>query len=86
VIPLQNVWNFFSTYASVDNWKTPDTQLFFMRHAKKAAADTVEDPNIPLSEEGKAQLLSDEFREKVVRIHPDIIYASPSIRAQQTAE
>ena len=85
VIPFQNVWNFFSTYARVDNWKTPDSQIFFMRHAKKAAADNVEDQAIPLSEEGKAQLLSDEFREKVVRIDPDVIYVSPSIRAQQTA-
>ena len=79
------MWNFFSTYARVDNWKTPDSQIFFMRHAKKAAADNVEDQAIPLSEEGKAQLLSDEFREKVVRIDPDVIYVSPSIRAQQTA-
>ncbi len=33
VIPLQNVRNFFTTYASVDQWKTSGTHLYFMRHA-----------------------------------------------------
>ena len=35
IIPLQNVFNFFSMYAEVDKWKHPGTQVWFMRHASK---------------------------------------------------
>lgn len=37
IIPLQNVFNFFSMYAEVDKWQHPGTQVRFMRHAIKQA-------------------------------------------------
>jgi isoleucyl-tRNA synthetase len=33
-LPLQNVFNFFETYAKVDNWKSDGTEIFYMRHAE----------------------------------------------------
>jgi len=36
-IPLQNVFNFFETYAKIDNRKSEGTEVRFMRHAE---ADT----------------------------------------------
>ena len=47
VIPLQNVWNFFKTYAEVDGWKSSGTEVYFMRHAEKVEkADLADDESI----------------------------------------
>ncbi len=101
IIPLQNVSNFLQMYAEVDQRKHPGTQVWFMRHAIKqkmnivgetdtwwitAEGETIEDIDLPLAEEGFAQLTSPEFIEQVVRINPDIIVTSDFLRAQQTAE
>ena len=86
IIPMKNVWNFFKTYAEVDQWKDSGTEVYFMRHAKKDAEDNVEDPNVGLSDEGKQQLESKDFIEQVIRVNADVIYVSPSVRAVETAE
>ena len=39
VIPLENVANFFMTYAKVDGWKSEGTEVYFMRHAEKMKSD-----------------------------------------------
>lgn len=81
-IPLENVFKFFETYASVDNYKNSGTKLFFMRHAK---AESMQEA-APLTDSGKESIQSDEFKEKVIRIQPDIIVQSHLLRSQQTAE
>ncbi len=90
VIPLQNVWNFFKTYAEVDNWKHSSTEVYFMRHAEKDKDvendESIEHRNVPLSEEWFLQIQSKQFVEKVVRIQPDIIISTNRLRATQTAE
>ncbi len=85
VIPIQNVWNFFKTYASVDGWKDDGTEIYMMRHAAKDAAEDVEDAHIGLSDAWKQQLKDPKFVESVVRISPDIIITSPCERTTQTA-
>lgn len=101
VIPLQNVSNFLQMYAEVDQWKHPGTQVRFMRHAlkKKLAivgetdtawiteeGETIEDIDLPLSEEGEQQLSSPAFIEQLMHIRPDVIVCSEFLRAKQTAE
>ncbi len=86
VIPLQNVWNFFKMYAEVDWWKHDWTEVFFMRHAHKDADEHIEDRNVGLSIEWESYLVSDEFRETVIRISPDVIFVSPFERTLKTAE
>lgn len=53
-----------------------------MRHAK-ANGVLIEHP---LAEEGIQAMKDPKFIENVLRIHPDIIYTSPSLRTVQTAE
>lgn len=84
VIPLQNVWNFFKMYAEVDQWKDDGTEVYFMRHAEKEKIEK-KDIEIWLNEDWFNQIKSKEFVEKVLRIDPDVIIASPSLRTQQTA-
>jgi broad specificity phosphatase PhoE len=86
LIPVQNVYNFFATYAEVDGWKHSGTELDYMRHAEKDAAPTVEDPNVGLSEAGRQYLESDEFVENIQRIQPETVYCSTANRALETAE
>lgn len=86
VIPLQNVWNFFETYANVDAWKATGTEVYFMRHAHKAAGEGEEQEQIPLSDEGKAYLQSEQLREHIIRLQPDLVICSPYLRCRQTME
>ncbi len=86
VIPLQNVWNFFKTYAEVDDWKDDGTEIYFMRHAEKDADEFDENPENLLSEEWMKQLISKEFVENIIRIDADVIYTSNIERAVQTAK
>jgi phosphohistidine phosphatase SixA len=53
-----------------------------MRHAK--ANGLLIDH--PLTEEGIQAMQDPKFIENVLRINPDVIYASPSVRTVQTAE
>ncbi len=57
-IPLQNVYNFFETYANIDGWKSENTEVFAVitQH--------------PLSE---SELSSQITKELFTRISPDII-------------
>ncbi len=82
IIPLENVYNFLETYAKVDNFRHPWTQVWFIRHAK--AASNAEDESI--LPESEIQMLEKDFIEKIVRINPDVIYTSNILRARQTAE
>jgi len=53
-----------------------------MRHAKANR----ELPDYPLADEGIQSLQTPKFIEQILRINPDIIYASPTLRTMQTAE
>ncbi len=77
-----NAYKFFETYANVDKRSTDNTTIYFMRHAK--ANGLLLDH--PLAEEGIQAMQDPKFIENVLRINPDIIYASPSVRTVQTAE
>ena len=79
---IMNGYKFFETYANVDKWTTDNTTLYFMRHAK-ANGQLVDHP---LAEEGIQAMKDPKFIENVLRINPDIIYASPALRTVQTAE
>ena len=81
-IPLENVYKFFETYAKIDWWKADGTEVYLMRHADAVS----QSHDVELSEEGKAMLLSDETREKIVRLNPDIIIHTPLLRSKETAE
>ena len=79
---IMNGYKFFETYATVDNWKTDNTNIYFMRHVHA----TGQDKQAELAEGGKEQMKTNEFIETVLRTNPDIIYTSPALRAKQTAE
>lgn len=85
-IPLQNVYNFFETYAKIDGWKHNDTQFFFMRHAEAERVPEQEDnAACVLTKEGEQSLVSEKFREEVLRVNPDIIIENTLLRVQKTA-
>lgn len=77
-----NAYKFFETYANVDKWSTDNTALYFMRHGKATGLEM----ESPLLEESIQAMQDPKFIEHVLRIHPDIIYTSPSRRTRQTAE
>lgn len=79
---IMNGYKFFETYATVDNWKTDNTSIYFMRHVHA----TGQDKQAELAEGGKEQMKTNEFIETVLRTNPDIIYTSPALRTKQTAE
>ncbi len=81
-IPLENVFKFFETYAKIDKRKSNGTEVFLMRHAKAEGQGM----NDPLTAEGKAELESQETREKIIRLNPDIIVHTPFLRTKATAE
>ena len=81
-IPLENVFKFFETYAKIDKRKSDGTEVFLMRHAKAEGQGM----NDPLTAEGKAELESQETREKIIRLNPDIIVHTPFLRTKATAE
>ncbi|MBQ7616594.1 histidine phosphatase family protein [bacterium] len=53
-----------------------------MRHADA----TSQDHDAELTEDGIKMLNSEETREKIVRLNPDIIIHTPLLRSKQTAE
>ena len=81
-IPLENVFKFFETYAKIDKRKSDGTEVFLMRHAKAEGQGL----DAPLTAEGKAELESQETREKIIRLNPDVIVHTPFLRTKATAE
>ena len=79
---LTNAYKFFETYAKVDNFKTDNTSLYFMRHSDASGYDF--DDN--LTSEWLEKLHTEVFATKVLRLELDKIYASHSNRTMQTAE
>ena len=79
---IMNAYKFFETYANVDKRSTDNITLYFMRHAKANR----ELPDYPLADEGIQSLQTPKFIEQILRINPDIIYTSPTLRTMQTAE
>ncbi|MFA7298151.1 MAG: class I tRNA ligase family protein [Candidatus Absconditabacterales bacterium] len=79
---IMNGYKFFETYANVDKWTTDNTALYFMRHAKATGLEK----ESQVTEEGIQAMKDPKFIEQVLRINPDIIYTSPSVRTIQTAE
>jgi broad specificity phosphatase PhoE len=61
-------------------------RVYFVRHGETvySAAGRSQTPDIPLSEEGKRQ--AQFVAERFTRIHVDKIFASPYLRAKETAE
>lgn len=80
VIPLQNVWNFFTMYAAVDQWTYDGTEVYFMRHAEANGKHR----SAQLTDAWLYSLQDQECIEHVVRINPDVIVVSPILRAEQT--
>ena len=81
-IPLENVYKFFETYAKIDWWKTDWTEVHLIRHADAVS----QDHDAELTKDGIEMLNSEETREKIVRLNPDIIIHTPLLRSKQTAE
>lgn len=77
-----NAYKFFETYANVDKWSTDNTAVYFMRHAKATGLEMESE----ITDEGREVMKDPKFIEQVLRMNPDIIYASPSLRTVQTAE
>ncbi|RKW24620.1 hypothetical protein D8B45_01980, partial [Candidatus Gracilibacteria bacterium] len=65
-----------------DKRKSDGTEVFLMRHAKAEGQGM----NDPLTAEGKVELESQETREKIIRLNPDIIVHTPFLRTKATAE
>ena len=56
--------------------------MYFMRHGKAEGMEM----EIPLTKEAIQKMQEPTFISNVLRINPDIIYASPSVRSMQTAD
>lgn len=79
---IMNAYKFFEIYAKVDKWSTDNTSLYFMRHGKATGLEM----ESPLIEESIQAMQDPKFIEQVLRINPDIIYSSTSVRSVQTAQ
>jgi len=77
-----NSYNFFETYANVDNFKFAWTNIYFMRHAE---AENKSD-DAKLTSNWQKSLEEIKFIENVVRLNPDVIYCSPFSRTLKTAQ
>ncbi len=78
---LTNAYKFFDTYAKVDNFKTDDTSLYFMRHSNATWFDL----EYTLSQKDLDNMSTQEFITNVLRLELNKIYASHSTRTMQTA-
>lgn len=79
---LTNAYKFFETYAKVDNFKTDNTNMYFMRHASA----TWYDLDDQLTAEWIASMEDEAFISKVLRLDLDKIYTSHAQRTKQTAD
>lgn len=77
-----NSYNFFETYAKVDNFKSDWTNIYFLRHP----AANWKDNDAELSIEWIKSMEDKKFIEDIIRVSPDVIYSSPTRRTIQTAE
>ena len=83
ILPIQNAYNLFSTYANIDNWKP--TKFVFVRHGegehnvKKVYSGKSDNPH-HLTELGKKQ--AQETAHKLPKF--DILYSSPFVRTRET--
>lgn len=70
VLPLENVYNFFKTYADIDGYKNTWWDVYFMKFLDK----------------NYEKLQEKSFIEKIIRINPDIVYISDTKESESTAE
>ena len=66
-IPLENVFKFFETYAKIDNWKSEETKLYYMRNAYDI------NQNERQKDYQLDQIKTIENKERLIRINPDIV-------------
>jgi isoleucyl-tRNA synthetase/phosphohistidine phosphatase SixA/ADP-ribose pyrophosphatase YjhB (NUDIX family) len=83
IMPLHNVIKFFDMYAQIDEYQNDETKVFFMRHAQCTRWDI---NGGSLSPEGIEQLQSQSIKEEILKINPDIIISSGTMRTDQTAQ
>lgn len=66
------------------------TNLYLIRHARQLSADAADGVLIPENEDGLTERGFDQARrlgvQLAVRVKPDALYASPLLRAHQTAQ
>ena len=79
---ILNAYKFFETYAKVDNFSYNKPTTYFLRHGESEWMDA----ESKLTAQVKEDMQKNEFIEKALRMHPDIIYSSPFTRAKQTAK
>lgn len=85
VLPLRSAYQFFSTYANIDNWQP--TEFTFVRHGEGdhnvagIYSGKVDNPH-HLTEKGKQQV--EETSKNLQEF--DVLIASPFIRTQETAQ
>ncbi len=77
-----NSYNFFETYANVDNFKSDWTNVYFVGHTESDWKDVDSETSSKWIESMKDKKLIED----VIRTNPDIIYVSPTKRTIQTAE
>ncbi len=85
ILPLRSSYQFFSTYANIDNWQP--TKFLFVRHGEgDHNVAHIYSGNVKnehhLTEKGRAQVTATA---KHIR-NFDVLVASPFIRTQETAE
>ncbi|HEY5714271.1 MAG TPA: isoleucine--tRNA ligase, partial [Candidatus Gracilibacteria bacterium] len=85
LLPIQSAYNFFSTYANIDEWSP--TRLVYLRHGqaehneKRMYSGNVENPHA-LTAEGQTQAETVAHQLPT----PDVIYSSDFVRTLETAE
>lgn len=77
-----NSYNFFETYANVDNFKSDWTNIYFVGHTESDWKDVDSETSSKWIESMKDKKLIED----VIRTNPDIIYVSTTKRTIQTAE
>jgi len=79
---LTNSFNFFSTYAKVDNFKNKNTKVRLMRHAEAESKEL----DAKLTDAWVAEMKDKAFIEKVLRTDPNIIYHTKFLRSKESAK
>jgi broad specificity phosphatase PhoE len=77
-----NAYKFLETYAKVDNFVYDKPRIYMLRHGESVGNGT--DPE--LTKDSIKAMQENSFIERILRVNPDIIYSSPLLRAQQTAQ
>lgn len=85
ILPLKSAYQFFSTYANIDDWKP--TQITFIRHGEGAHnvdgiySGKIDNPH-DLTEKGVADI--ENLKDKLPNF--DNVYSSPFVRTKHTAD